>query len=189
MWVSINQAEEEKEVGIYAIGGFLAVSEELMILWDRPYFSRLWCIFELAAFRKCNPQGKITLKPLFVETCVAVGLVFVYLLNFHAAGPSTPLAGLIDFHWSYAWLWPWPSPTTCATFCTRDVNSSMIYATLTWHMWTVVATLTEISFMQALKHGMGVLPLLLSMWKDHWPMSLRNLFQSLGFPEHIGLWQ
>ena len=80
--VSINQAEEEKEVGIYAIGGFLAVSAELTILWDRPYFSRLWCIFELAAFRKCNPQGKITLKPLFVETCVAVGLVFIYLQIF-----------------------------------------------------------------------------------------------------------
>ena len=80
--VSINQTEEEKEVGIYAIGGFLAVSAELIILWDRPYFSRLWCIFELAAFRKCNPQGKITLKPLFVETCVAVGLVFIYLQKF-----------------------------------------------------------------------------------------------------------
>lgn len=27
-------------------------------------FSRLWCIFELAAFRKANPKGKIVLAPL-----------------------------------------------------------------------------------------------------------------------------
>ena len=81
--VSINQStEEEKEVGIYAIGGFLAVSAELTILWDWPYFSRLWCIFELAAFRKCNPQGKITLKPVFVETFVTVGVVCMYLQQF-----------------------------------------------------------------------------------------------------------
>ena len=36
--VSINQANEEQmEQGIYAIGGFLAVSSELRILWDGPF--------------------------------------------------------------------------------------------------------------------------------------------------------
>ena len=29
--------------------------------------SRLWCVFELAAYRKSNPDGKIRLSPLFVE--------------------------------------------------------------------------------------------------------------------------
>ena len=29
--------------------------------------SRLWCVFELAAYRKANPDGKIRLAPLFVE--------------------------------------------------------------------------------------------------------------------------
>lgn len=39
--VSINQVNPElKERGIYGIGGFLAVSSELRILWSQPYLSR-----------------------------------------------------------------------------------------------------------------------------------------------------
>lgn len=77
--VSIHQADQVyMQRGIYAIGGFLAVSAELQILWDRPYFDRLWCVFELAAFRTCNPQGKISLTPLFVEACLVFGLVVLY---------------------------------------------------------------------------------------------------------------
>ena len=32
---------------------------------------RLWCVFEVAAYRTANPTGKITLAPLFVEATVA----------------------------------------------------------------------------------------------------------------------
>ena len=32
---------------------------------------RLWCVFELAAYRTANPDGKITLAPLFVENGAA----------------------------------------------------------------------------------------------------------------------
>ena len=36
--VSIHQADEEDmKRGIYAIGGFLAVSSELQLMWDRSY--------------------------------------------------------------------------------------------------------------------------------------------------------
>lgn len=59
------------ERGIYGIGGILSVLKELRVLWSEPYLSRLWCVFELAAFRKANPGGKITLAPLFVEGAVA----------------------------------------------------------------------------------------------------------------------
>lgn len=77
--VSINQADPElMGRGIYGLGGFLAVSSELRILWSRPYLTRLWCIFEMAAFRKANPTGKIILKPLFLETFVVCA---VFCLN------------------------------------------------------------------------------------------------------------
>eukprot|EP00435_Cladocopium_sp_Y103_P069559 s352_g33.t1 len=68
---SIHQVDEDmKERGIYGLGGFLKASKELRILWSPPYLSRLWCIFELAAYRMANPAGKIVLKPLFVEASV-----------------------------------------------------------------------------------------------------------------------
>ncbi|CAE7938575.1 SCFD1, partial [Symbiodinium sp. KB8] len=64
----INQEDEEqRQRGIDGISGFLKVSRELRILWSVPYLSRLWCVFELGAFRRANPSGKITLAPLFIE--------------------------------------------------------------------------------------------------------------------------
>eukprot|EP00913_Durusdinium_trenchii_P006785 g6377.t1 len=56
--VCIDQTDSElKERGVYGIGGWLSVSTELRILWSPPYFSRLWCVFELAAYRTANPEG------------------------------------------------------------------------------------------------------------------------------------
>eukprot|EP00438_Fugacium_kawagutii_P035809 Skav235275 [mRNA] locus=scaffold874:304286:309052:+ [translate_table: standard] len=69
--LSIHQVDEDlKERGIYGIGGFLKASKELRILWSPPYLSRLWCIFELAAYRMANPEGKIVLQPLFVHAAI-----------------------------------------------------------------------------------------------------------------------
>ncbi|CAK9065324.1 Putative serine/threonine-protein kinase [Durusdinium trenchii] len=69
----IHQADATlMERGIYGLGGFLKTSKELRILWSPPYFSRLWCVFEVAAYRMANPHGKITVKPLFVEVMVIV---------------------------------------------------------------------------------------------------------------------
>ena len=87
------------ERGVYGIAGFLRISQELRILFSGPYFSRLWCldgtwslwsvressvkqaigaqrrcIFEIAAYKKVNPSGKITFRPLLFEA-VVVGLL------------------------------------------------------------------------------------------------------------------
>ena len=41
----VNQADPELQArGIYGIGGFLAISMQLRILWSPPYLSRLWCV-------------------------------------------------------------------------------------------------------------------------------------------------
>ncbi|CAJ1428208.1 unnamed protein product [Effrenium voratum] len=68
--------------GVRGIGGFLSVSRELRVLWSPPYLSRLWCIFELAAFRTANPTGKVTLAPLFVE--MAVFFIWLFLCGGNA---------------------------------------------------------------------------------------------------------
>mmetsp|Transcript_30864 Transcript_30864/g.71311 ORF Transcript_30864/g.71311 Transcript_30864/m.71311 type:complete len:576 (+) Transcript_30864:30-1757(+) len=77
--VSIHQSDSDlKERGIYGIGGCISVSKELRVLWSPPYFSRLWCIFELAAFHRANPFGRITLAPVFMEANVLVWMVGAY---------------------------------------------------------------------------------------------------------------
>ncbi|CAE7531527.1 unnamed protein product, partial [Symbiodinium necroappetens] len=71
--VSINQCDAKMmQEGIYGLGGFLSASKEMRILYSRPYLSRLWCVFELAAFRTANPTRRIRFVPLFVELGVAV---------------------------------------------------------------------------------------------------------------------
>ncbi|CAE7345940.1 Calmodulin, partial [Symbiodinium pilosum] len=80
---SIHQEDHElKERGIYGIGGFLQRSRELRVLWSSPYLSRLWCVFELAAYRKANPTGKITFVPLYIESVTCAYLFFGYILAF-----------------------------------------------------------------------------------------------------------
>ncbi|CAE7248452.1 unnamed protein product [Symbiodinium sp. CCMP2456] len=106
----INQADPDlMQRGVYGLSGFLAVASELRILWSPPYLSRLWCVFELAAFRKANPAGRIVLKPLFVETGLLIIIVGIYGLiivdewRFGDAGVSAVLVVLTMFP-SYIWF-------------------------------------------------------------------------------------
>mmetsp|Transcript_25166 Transcript_25166/g.58350 ORF Transcript_25166/g.58350 Transcript_25166/m.58350 type:complete len:483 (+) Transcript_25166:2-1450(+) len=81
--VSIHQSDPElSERGIYGLGGFLRSSKELHVLWSPEYLSRLWCVFELAAFRKANPFGAIRLKPIFRERQIVWLLVGSYFAAF-----------------------------------------------------------------------------------------------------------
>ncbi|CAE7273588.1 unnamed protein product [Symbiodinium natans] len=67
----IHQKDSQlKQRGIYGIGGFLKCAKELRVLWTPPYLSRMWCIFELAAYRKANPTGRISMAPIFIEHSV-----------------------------------------------------------------------------------------------------------------------
>ncbi|CAE7361027.1 HERC1 [Symbiodinium sp. CCMP2456] len=61
----IHQTDEaEMQQGINNIGSFLSASSQLHVLWSGPYLTRLWCIFEIAAYRKLNPTGKIVISTL-----------------------------------------------------------------------------------------------------------------------------
>lgn len=81
--VSIHQTDSAlMERGIYGLGGFLKVAKELRVLWSPPYLSRLWCVFELAAYRTANPSGKITLNPLFIESVCTIMFIGSLLGSF-----------------------------------------------------------------------------------------------------------
>eukprot|EP00438_Fugacium_kawagutii_P024766 Skav204259 [mRNA] locus=scaffold912:185390:186922:- [translate_table: standard] len=65
----IHQTEEGRmQQGIMSIAAFLAASDELRVLWSSPLLSRLWCVFEIAAYRKVNPKGRIVIAPLRNES-------------------------------------------------------------------------------------------------------------------------
>lgn len=66
--------------GIRGIGSFLLVSKELRILWSPAYLQRLWCVFELATYKKMNISGRISLSPLFVKKAVMTGYFGVLCL-------------------------------------------------------------------------------------------------------------
>ena len=61
-----------KQRGLEGLGGFISISKELRALWTPEFASRLWCIFELAAFRKINPTGDIVIAPVSIEVFVAM---------------------------------------------------------------------------------------------------------------------
>lgn len=42
----------------------------------------LWCVFELAAYRKANPSGTIVLAPLFIEMAIGCVLLGTYAVVF-----------------------------------------------------------------------------------------------------------
>lgn len=84
--VCIHQTDDRrKAVGIRSLGGFLASSDALVVLWSQPYFSRKWCIYEVAAFRAVSPFGEIYFR--MVNMDVAISALFlagwVVAVTFH----------------------------------------------------------------------------------------------------------
>mmetsp|Transcript_18207 Transcript_18207/g.42610 ORF Transcript_18207/g.42610 Transcript_18207/m.42610 type:complete len:556 (-) Transcript_18207:18-1685(-) len=52
--------------GLISIGAFLKESASMVLLWDATYCSRLWCVFEMAAFmhsRKDGERPKLKIHP------------------------------------------------------------------------------------------------------------------------------
>lgn len=78
----ICQVDEElKQQGIRALGAFLKHSKKLTIMWSPPYFSRLWCVYELAAFLHINPAGAVQFCPLFMEASFWAVTLLDWLLD------------------------------------------------------------------------------------------------------------
>jgi len=70
-----------RAAGIRALGGFLRHSRELHIMWSPEYFSRLWCVYELAAFLRLHGGGHVRFRPVFMEVALLVYFVFHWLAS------------------------------------------------------------------------------------------------------------
>ena len=61
----VHQTDEDrKRRGIESFGGFLIDSDEMVVLWDSTYLTRLWCVFEIATFLSLNEQGFFSIVPI-----------------------------------------------------------------------------------------------------------------------------
>ena len=59
-YVCISQTDIDlKMLGIANFAGFLRLSKELVVLWDEKYFTRFWCVYELASYMTLNPTGRV----------------------------------------------------------------------------------------------------------------------------------
>ena len=82
--ICIHQVNEDrKKQGILSLGGFLRRSRTMLVLWDATYPTRLWTVFELAAFLKSHGgESHLLIRPTIlgptaIAVFVSVSLSFV----------------------------------------------------------------------------------------------------------------
>jgi len=76
-----------RKLGVDSIGAFLKMSKFMVVLWDPTYVTRLWCVFEMAAYLKTHDTDKdkrkrLIIRPLMlgpVSFAMFVGCVLVYM--------------------------------------------------------------------------------------------------------------
>mmetsp|Transcript_35080 Transcript_35080/g.78672 ORF Transcript_35080/g.78672 Transcript_35080/m.78672 type:complete len:516 (-) Transcript_35080:102-1649(-) len=89
--VCIHQVDQSlKTEGVFNMGAFLKNSTSLLVLWDTTYATRLWCMFELAAFLQSHSDGSkhLQIRPLFLAPCIlAIGLCTTLMMMFELMVP------------------------------------------------------------------------------------------------------
>eukprot|EP00928_Gymnodinium_smaydae_P076145 TRINITY_DN59131_c0_g1_i1.p1 TRINITY_DN59131_c0_g1~~TRINITY_DN59131_c0_g1_i1.p1 ORF type:complete len:549 (+),score=28.11 TRINITY_DN59131_c0_g1_i1:113-1759(+) len=72
----IHQTDDMlKAQGVQCIGAFLSHSESMLILWDKSYATRLWCVFEVAAFANIAGESihaRMQVKPIICSRIYVV---------------------------------------------------------------------------------------------------------------------
>eukprot|EP00931_Biecheleriopsis_adriatica_P057968 TRINITY_DN34442_c0_g1_i1.p1 TRINITY_DN34442_c0_g1~~TRINITY_DN34442_c0_g1_i1.p1 ORF type:complete len:550 (-),score=74.87 TRINITY_DN34442_c0_g1_i1:43-1692(-) len=63
--VCIHQTDlARKEQGIKSIGSILGRTNVMLVAWDKSYFSRLWCVYELSAFKFAKGDSKLIIRSM-----------------------------------------------------------------------------------------------------------------------------
>lgn len=81
--VCIEQCDQQrKQQGVECIGAFLSYSRKILVLWDPSYATRLWCVFEMAAFAWAHDRhiaDRVIVRPLLfgaVFPCLMATSIF-----------------------------------------------------------------------------------------------------------------
>ena len=84
--ICIHQKDEgRKRDGILSLGGFLKHSRSMLVLWDATYPTRLWTMFELAAFLKSHgDESHLLIRPTVLgptAICGSLCIGFVFMAH------------------------------------------------------------------------------------------------------------
>lgn len=99
----INQTDSVlKKEGVESIGAFLHQSDAMVVLWDPSYVTRLWCVFELAAYlrthdgdnRLCLCIRPLILAPLSFAIYAVIHLIYLYYLIADETASTTSMLGV-----------------------------------------------------------------------------------------------
>ena len=77
--ICIHQSDEKlKSAGVMSIGGFLKHSKSMLVLLDPSYPTRLWTIFEVAAFLRSHQDAtdRLIIRPTFLGPGAVAGFFF-----------------------------------------------------------------------------------------------------------------
>ena len=72
--ICINQYDEDlKKASIYSLGGIIAKSQEMLVLWDSTWSERLWCQYEFSAFLNNRTEEQVlVILPTFLGPCSCI---------------------------------------------------------------------------------------------------------------------
>ena len=78
-------------MAIRAFPGFLLRSEEILCLVDDQYLRRTWCVYELAAYTKLRPRGKVRIVNVYQRLLIFWLFILqnfnsIFFANFCVAG-------------------------------------------------------------------------------------------------------
>ncbi|CAE6949748.1 unnamed protein product [Symbiodinium sp. CCMP2592] len=75
----VDQTDETtKSEGIAGLPTIVANSFRMLVLWDKSYFERLWCNFELSIFVKSHGLQNLRLMPLWLTPWLLTTMLFSY---------------------------------------------------------------------------------------------------------------
>eukprot|EP00434_Breviolum_minutum_P009954 symbB.v1.2.008774.t1/scaffold549.1/size255684/15 len=85
--ICIHPGDEALKLdAIFSLAGILKESKEMLVLWDQSWSSRLWCLFELAAFLKSTVDSDskggariLTVRPTWVGSCSIVAFLTLWI--------------------------------------------------------------------------------------------------------------
>eukprot|EP00927_Polykrikos_kofoidii_P083294 TRINITY_DN8499_c0_g1_i3.p1 TRINITY_DN8499_c0_g1~~TRINITY_DN8499_c0_g1_i3.p1 ORF type:complete len:515 (-),score=47.29 TRINITY_DN8499_c0_g1_i3:85-1629(-) len=104
--ICISQVNTKRQLdGVRSIGAFLKASQSMLVLLDSTYVTRLWCVFEIAAYSKLMddfPDKQMQFKPLpqgsmFIFWFLACTLHAYLMIMDHAIVEFHPINIVLSF--------------------------------------------------------------------------------------------